>query len=327
MSDLFDERGRPKRVIYEDWEYGEPTLESGNNASANWCRGCVSPLDQKSSTGWLACLYGGIQTGDDWARVNVPVNEKPVPDFSSAKWSYYMTGTETMGVNIVIWVHDPDDFDKRAEITQLGGHADLEKAAGWNAFEFSPATGGMFFYGEGTTGTGLTAGTQYTWSQFQTDAVFKEWVIYRATIEYGWEASGTFDDVWVADIQLNDTMIPLKPDSGGSGRIARRYVDTATTLALTIAPKTPFRLLTLDAHASAVLDTGEVLTITKDAGLGTSFDGVILSDDLFIGSRTSEFYIFGEGYDFEAEDELDIAQANGSSDTIGAIVRYQTVFS
>jgi len=126
---------------------------------------------------------------------------------------------------------------------------------------------------------------------------------------------------------LNGELIPLKPDSGGSGRIARRYVDTATTLALTIAPKTPWRLLTCDVHASAVLDTGEVLTLTKDAGLGTSFDGVVLSEDLFIGSRTSYFATFGEGYDFDAADELDAAQANGSSDTIGLALRYQTVFN
>ena len=325
MSDLFDERGRPKRVIYEDWEYGEPTLESGNNASANWCRGCVSPLDQKSSTGWLACLYGGIQTGDDWARVNVPVNEKPVPDFSSAKWSYYMTGTETMGVNIVIWVHDPDDFDKRAEITQLGGHADLEKAAGWNAFEFSPATGGMFFYGEGTTGTGLTAGTQYTWSQFQTDAVFKEWVIYRVTIEYGWEASGTFDDVWVADIQLNDTMIPLKPDSGGTGRIARRFATGATALATALVPKTPFKLLSVLLHLDAAA-TQQTFTVTCDAGRAASVYDTLLVSQAMSG-LTDVVKTWEGGLEFKEDDEIDCVWTNTDTKTYGLTVTYQTVFA
>ena len=194
--------------------FGKPTLASANNGKALWMRGSASPLDQKGSTGWLAELYGGVQTGDDWARVNFSVDEIFVSDFHSALWSYYMTNTETMGVNIVIWVHDPNDFDKRAEITQLGGHADLPKDAGWNAFSFSSATGGMFFGGEGTTGTGLTAGTQYTWSQFQTDVLFKSWTIYRITLEYGREAEGTFESAYVADVKLNGVSIPLGPTSG-----------------------------------------------------------------------------------------------------------------
>lgn len=309
--------------------FGEPTLAAANNSCASWARGMVSPLDQKSATGWLANLYGGVQTGDDWARINIPVNELKLTELASALWSYYMTGTETMGVNMVIWVHDPTDFDKRAEITQLANVAGLEKAAGWNAHELNTATDQFFFYGEGTTGTALSAGPAnlYGLDDFQADTLFSTWSVYRITFEYGWDASGTFDDVWVADIKLNGQMIPLKPDSQGTGRIAFRSLDTATTLALTVAPKTPFRLLTLDVHASAVLDTGETLTLTKDAGKGTSFDTVILSEDLFIGSRTSYFAAFGEGYDFEADDEIDAAQANGSSDTIGMVIRYQTVFA
>ena len=191
--------------------FGQTTLAAGNNGLASWVRGEASPLDQKGSTGWLAMLTGGVQTGDDWARVNIPVDEIFVSTFTAALWSYYMTATETMGINIVIWVHDPNDYDNRAEITQLGGHADLPKASGWNAFKFTPATGGMLFSGENTTGTGLTAGTQYLWSQFMADALFKSWTIYRITIEYGWEASGTFDAAYVADIKLNGVAVPLQP--------------------------------------------------------------------------------------------------------------------
>jgi hypothetical protein len=72
----------------------------------------------------------------------------------------------------------------------------------------------MFFYGEGTSASALTAGTQYTWAQFQADILFKHWRIYRITKEYGWEASGTFDDVWIADVKLNGQVIRLGPDSG-----------------------------------------------------------------------------------------------------------------
>ncbi len=317
---------------YATEPFGEPTLYSMNNSDAVWSRGSVSPTYQKSSTGWMANLYGGVQTNDDFAAIFIPVNEMKLPDFASAKWSYYMTSTQTMGVNIVIWAHDPTDFDKRAEITQLGGHADLEKAAGWNAFEFKNSTGGMFYYGENVSGSGLTAGTQYTWLQFLQDALFKTWTIYRISIEYGWEASGTFNDVWVADVQLDGHMIPLQPDSQGTGRIGHRYFEVETgDLSGTLAPKTPFRLLNMSVHVDAVPDTGEDLTLTVDSGYnGTDsahFDTVIFSDDLFVGSRTSLFVPFGEGYDFPADYEIDLFQTNGSDDDWGVSIAYQTVFA
>lgn len=196
---------------YSTHPFGDPTLSAANNGSAKWVRGSTTPLDQKGSTGWLANLNGGAQTNDDWARVNIPVNEMHLPDFATAKWSYYMTTAQSFGVNIVIWAHDPTDFDKRAEITQLG--STVERTAGWNAHEFTNATIGMYFYGEGVSGNDVceAAGTQYTWSQFISDALFKTWDIYRITLEYGWCASGSFSDVYVADVQLNGKMIPLKP--------------------------------------------------------------------------------------------------------------------
>ena len=311
---------RPVNEQGEDFStFGEPELRYALNSRAYWSRGTASPRNQKGGTGWLACLHGRVQTGDDWAAVYIPVNEMLVTNFDTAKWSYYMTTTQTMGVNIVIWVHDPDDFDKRAEITQLGGVAGLEKAAGWNAHEFDSTDAGMFWYGEntGTHDTTVTAGTQYTWAQFQADDVFSAYTIYRVSIEFGWEAAGTFDHAWVAEVMLNGTNIPLKPRSDADLAPIHDYLDIADTAAFTVAPKTPFQLLSLDVHASAVLDTGEVLTITKDAGMGGSFDAVILSEDLFVGNRISYHAAFGEGYEFHEDDELDVAQANGSDDTIG----------
>lgn len=208
----FDEELNALRFAQGYGKFGLPVLRCDKNGFAYWEEDTRSPLLQKGG-GWLACLEGGTQTGDDWAAVYIPVSEMPVTEFEEAQWSYYMTGTETFGVNIVIWVHDPTDQDKRAEITQIGNTSGLEKAAGWNAHEFNTATTQMFFYGEGTTGTDLTAGTQYTWDQFQADTLFSTWTIYRISIEYGWEASGTFDPVWVAEIKLNDITIPLKPSS------------------------------------------------------------------------------------------------------------------
>ncbi len=311
--------------------FGEPTLHSANNASVNWAEGIVSPLDQKSPSGWLACLYGGVQTGDDWARIDVPVDELLLTKFDPATykstWSYWLAGAESMGVGIVIWVHDPADPGKRAEITQVGGASGLGKAAGWNRHILDKTVTQFFFYGENTTGTALVAGTQYTLAQFIADALFSTWTIYRITIEHGWEDSGTLVDAFVADLMLNGIPIVLKPDSSGTGRIAKRAVTASAAIALTLAPKTPWRLLTVDIHCGTVLATGELFTATKDAGIASTYDTIVWSEDLFIGTRLNYFATFGEGYDFDAEDELDFANANTGSDAVGLVVRYQTVFS
>jgi len=202
----------PTRRIL-DPVFGPPMLRYQNNGMAGWCK--EDSLSQwQKGCGWTANLYGGTQTGDDWAAVFVPANEVRVVDFKSAMWDYYMTGTQTMGVNIVVWIHDPKDFKNRAEVTQVGGAAGLGKAAGWNSHVFNIDTTQMFYYGENTTGTALTAGTQYKWSEFQADVLFKQWTIYRISLEYGWEASGTFADVWLAELQLNGERILLKPQLG-----------------------------------------------------------------------------------------------------------------
>lgn len=315
--------------------FGEPTLLSRNNGDAVWSRPGISPYFQKSVSGWLANLYGGVQSGwDDFAAIYIPVNELKMTDLSSALWTYFMTEAEAFGVNMVIWAHDPADNDKRAEITQLGSVAGLEKAQGWNAHKLVAATDQFFFYGEGISGNDVCTDAgppnYYGLDDFQADALFSTWTIYRISFEYGWHTGDNeFKDAWVADIKINGQVIPLKPDSGGSGRIGRRHFEQvgAGALAGVLAPKTPFRLLSIDVHASAVLDTGEDLTLTKDAGKGTSFDTVLFSEDLFVGSRTSYFGIFGEGFDFADNDEIDLAQANGSGNIIGVTLNYQTVFA
>ena len=236
-----------KNVSSASWLFGHPVLRADNNATAAWTTNMTSPIYQKGG-GWTAEFFGGVQTGDDWAACYIPVNELPVSHFQEAQWSYYMTATETMGINIVIWVHDADDFDKRAEITQLGGHADLEKSAGWNAFEFTSDTAGMFYYGENTEGTLLTAGTQYTWAQFQADNLFKDWVIYRISLEYGWEASGTFDLAYLAEVKLNEVPVPLFPRNSTHRR------DVLTTK-------------TIIGGAAAALDV-----VSENATTGTDWD-------------------------------------------------------
>ena len=206
--------------------FGTPTLNSANNGKARWDRGSTSPLDQKSATGWLAGLFGGTQTGDDWSRVEIPVNELPTPQFLTALWSYFQTNAEVYGVNMVVWLHDPNDADKRVEVTQAPSGVTLEKGAGWNAHELDRAVTQFFYYGENVSGSDLTAGTQYTWDQFRADILFSTWVLYRVTYEWGWYSTGVFEDAWVADVKLNGELIRMGPASG----IHRKTVSVQKTM-------------------------------------------------------------------------------------------------
>ena len=237
------------------WTFGDPVLRCGGSGLVGWTQdpGGALGLYQKGASGYLANLYGGLQSGDDWAAVFIPVNEMPVPQMTAAMWSYYMTNTEPGGVNIVFWVHDPTDFDKRAEITQNLTVAGLEKGAGWNAHELDSSVTQFFYYGENDSSS-LTAGTNYTWAQFQADSVFSTWVIYRVSIESGWHgASPTFEDAWVADVKLNGQLILLKPQAWDElGREVKSYtkatVDDSTADVVLVTPNATKRVQVLSLN-------------------------------------------------------------------------------
>ncbi len=324
-----------KNVKQASWLFGHPVVRANLNSVAYWSRPTTAPLNAKGG-GWMPCLHGRVQTNDDWAALYVPVNEYPIGLFTEAQWSYYMTTTQTMGANIVFWVHDPDDFNKRAEITQLGGHADLGKTAGYNAFEFTTSTGGMFWYGEdwsgssvaSLTGSNLTAGTQYTWAQFQTDNLFKDWLIYRISIEMGWEASGTFDQVWIAEVKLNEVPIPLIPREGDLVPVHTYYTGSAdiTTGGSTCAPKTPFQLLNVSLHMSANPGATSLYTIQvlRDNDKHASdYDAVLHYSDLRVPTTTTtRNVIFGEGYEFDEDDVIDVL-LNGNGETYGLVYTWK----
>ncbi len=190
--------------------FGAPLLYSARNGTANWMKAPPGQIYQKGSTQFSAKMYVD-NTNDDWASVVVPVNEMKVPDLTEAMWTYWMTNTETGGggVNIVIWVHDPTDFSKRAEITQLQGLTNFQ--AGFNVETLNLTDTELFYFGENISGSGLTAGTLYTWAQFQADAVFSGWEIYRITFDLGWLGASIQEDVWLTEIGINGNQIPLKP--------------------------------------------------------------------------------------------------------------------
>ncbi len=193
------------------WLFGQPVLMAGGSGSANWQKGLQSLSTHQKGSGWVANLYGGVQSGDDWGALYLPVNELPITQLDSLYWSWYQTATETMGLGVLIWIHDPADFDKRVEVSQVGGVSGLDKAAGWNSHEFDSTVTQMFYYGEGATGSGLTAGTQYTWDEFQADTIFSGWTVYRISWDWGWEASGTFESAYLTEIKINGMYIELKP--------------------------------------------------------------------------------------------------------------------
>ncbi len=221
-----------KNVFQASWLFGHPVVRATNNSIARWANPPNTTIAQKGG-GWLAELFGGLQTGDDFAAVYIPVNEIPITVLEKAQWSYYMTASDSFGVNMVIWVHDPADFDKRAEISQLASVSGLEKGSGWNAHELNVATDQFFFYGENTTGTNLNSGATnlYGLDDFQADNLFKDWLIYRISFEFGWQASGTFGTAYVAEIKLNEIPIPLIPSSSSAHRL--QTVRTSQTMLAT----------------------------------------------------------------------------------------------
>jgi len=217
------------------WLFGDPVVRAGGNGMAGWA--ITNTLSQlQKGGGWVADLYGGSQTGAaSWAACYIPVNELPLTQLTEMDWSWYQTNTEAYGLGVVIWIHDPNDFDKRAEISQSGSATSLDKGAGQNSHEFPSTAAEFFFYGEGETGntTCTTEGTLYTWAQFQADALFSTWSVYRISFENGWYSTGTFESMYLEEVKINGMYIPLKPQPG-----ERTGFETKTVFLATAAPST-----------------------------------------------------------------------------------------
>lgn len=99
----------------------------------------------------------------------------------------------------------------------------------------------------------------------------------------------------------------------------------AAAIAKTLAPAEKFRLLRIELHLSAAPTTSENFTITLDAGDGSAYDVVLYKRDLSVGSVTDLVIPFGEGYEFESDDELDIAYANTDTGTYGLRIVYELI--
>ena len=102
-------------------------------------------------------------------------------------------------------------------------------------------------------------------------------------------------------------------------------VATATTGAIALAtnPSGIFRLLSATLTLSAAPTSSESLTITLDAGDGATYDTLLFTQDLLVGSIADLIVPFGEGYEFEADDDIDVAYTNDENNTYGVRVVYQ----
>lgn len=313
--------------------FGEPELRYNKNSIAYWSRGMSDPRYHASGTGWQACLHGRLQTGDDWAACYIPVNELPLPLLSTARWAYILQSAQTMGMNIVIWVHDPANPLIRAEITQLANVVGLTKTEGRNAHVLNQTTDQFFYYGEGIANTSLITGAGpdnlFGLDDFQGDERFNSMTIYRISFGMGWEASGTFDHAWLADLVLNDIQIPLKPRSDADLAPVHTYFRSSTdwtTGTAIIAPKTPFQLLSVSLHLDA--NPGEaapfIVQVLRDNDKHTTdYDTVIHTSDMFVpADATSRTPIFGEGYEFAEDDVIDVL-LNGSEQAAGLVITWK----
>ena len=310
------------------WTFGEPVLRMGGRGRVGWVKdtGNAEALHQKSTSGYLANLYGGGQTGgNNWGAVYVPVNELPVPDFTEALWTYRMEETEIYGVNMVIWVHDPTDNDKRAEITQGGSVAGLAHNDGWNAHELNTATSQFFAFGEGTSGTALS-GTN-TWAAFQTDVIFSTWTIYRISFEMGWYSAGTFADVWLADVKLNGQVIPLLPCDGEViGRETKSvYVatdTTSTTVVTAISPAATKRVRILNVFAATANASAALFEVYFGAGANITTDATkaIFMAELDLGVNDWAGMSYGDNGPLGGIDEDVSIRADTDIDADGKFV-------
>jgi len=97
----------------------------------------------------------------------------------------------------------------------------------------------------------------------------------------------------------------------------------AAAIAETLAPKAKFRLVRVEVHLSAAPTTSQSLTITLDAGDGATYDTLLYTNDLSVTSVTDLVVEFGEGYEYEYDDEIDIAYTNTDVRTISGRYVYE----
>ena len=93
----------------------------------------------------------------------------------------------------------------------------------------------------------------------------------------------------------------------------------AGAIGATLVYNQKYRLLRVELHLSAAPTTSQNFTITRDDRRGSLFDAVFYKRDLSVGSVTDLIIPFGDGYEFDKDDELDIAYTNTDGVTWGIL--------
>ena len=108
----------------------------------------------------------------------------------------------------------------------------------------------------------------------------------------------------------------------GKPLFAKNTVDK-DAIELTFRPRAPFRLLRVEGNVDDTPTDSENFTITLDSGISAAYDTVLFSQDLSSGSIQDLIVIFGQGYEYEKGDEIDIAYANTGDDTVSIRAVYE----
>ena len=197
----------PTRIILRGM-FGNPILQwlknngTESNGYAEWTR------DWRRYGQWTAKLSPGTQTDDDYGSVSWDVNAMPLRALNAINYVYRMGATEVVAPNVSIHVYDPNDIDNRADITLSHSESTLPKTSGWRKFDLTTAIDACFYYGNNIpTTTGLTendgtSATLYTLAQYQADAVFKDYVIGKITIEYGYYSTGFLSPAHICKVEV-----------------------------------------------------------------------------------------------------------------------------
>ena len=97
----------------------------------------------------------------------------------------------------------------------------------------------------------------------------------------------------------------------------------AVAISEALAPGVAFRLLRIEVKFSAAPTTSQAFTVTCDAGDGAAYDILLDSVDPSSGSQTALVFKYGIGYEFEADDAIDIAYTNTDKKTISGRYVYE----
>lgn len=126
-------------------------------------------------------------------------------------------------------------------------------------------------------------------------------------------------------LSLNELLDEIKTQTESLPKAYKKSFHTGTTgaLATTLTPDVPFRLISIALKINTAGTTSESFTVTKDAGRGAAYDQLLATQNTASPAITDLYLPFGNGYEFEAGDEIDCAWPNTENRTYSVIYTWQ----